>query len=440
MDDSAVSLRLHRWRDPQVVGLALLAMAAGFGQFGVVAALGDVAKAFGHFGSGASIADQAGLSGTELGVGLAVIRLASLGSLPLAGIADRYGRRRMLITCCAIGLVVTVASAASPGYWWFVAIFALGRPMLSATNSLAAVAAAEETSSVERAKAIALIAAGYGIGTGLVAFIHGFAAGLGFRFIVGLSAVPLLLMPLIARHVEEPDRFARQTLSGEHRVPVLSAIGREFRARLLVVSVIAFALSVITGPANSFVFLYAENVVHVSGAVTSAMVAAAGVTGLAGLLLGRYLADHVGRRPTAALAMAGMAGFGVLTYSGQATALVLGYVIGVLAAATIAPAAGAFVNELFPTSVRASVSGWQIVAGVIGASAGLLAFGSIADVGHRFGPAALATFLPALAGAVLLVALPETRNREPEDLWPTPSPASPPAADPVPSPAPQPIE
>jgi MFS family permease len=417
----APTLRLHGWRDPQVVGLALLAMSAGFGQFGVVAALGDVARTFGHLSSGASIADQAGLSGTKLGAGLAVIRLASLGGLPLAGLADRLGRRRTLIASCSLGLAITVASAFSPGYWWFVVIFALGRPMLSATNALAGVSAAEETSTHDRTKAIALIAAGYGIGTGLVAFLHGLVGSqLGFRGLVGLAVVPLVLMPIVARRVEEPDRFARQSVAPEHRLPVLDAVGPQFRKRLVVVSLITFSLSLITGPANSFVYLYAQNVVHVRGVLTSAMVAAAGVTGFCGLLLGRYLADHFGRRPTIALAMVAMAGLGVLTYSGSATAVLLGYVLGVLAGSTIAPAAGAFVNELFPTSIRASVAGWQVAVGVLGASAGLLAFGAIADVGNRFGVAAAATFLPSLAGVFLLLLLPETCDRELEDLWPVP--------------------
>ena len=49
----------------------------------------------------------------------------------------------------------------------------------------------------------------------------------------------------------------------------------------------------------------------------------------------------------------------------------------------IAPCAGAFVNELFPTSVRASVAGWSVAGSVLGAVAGLLAFGAVADVaGH----------------------------------------------------------
>ena len=128
-------MQLLGWLSPGVTSAALLALAAGFGQFGAVAALGDVAKTFGHLTGGASVTEQAGLSGTELGLGLTIIRLASLGALPVAGIADRFGRRPTLLASCAAGLALTVAAAASPGYWWFVAIFALGRPFLSATAS-----------------------------------------------------------------------------------------------------------------------------------------------------------------------------------------------------------------------------------------------------------------------------------------------------------------
>src|SRR5665213_1036972 len=134
-------LRLHGWRDPVVIGVAAAAMASGFGQFGVVAALGDVARTFGQVTHGASLTDQAGLSGTELGIGLAIIRLSSIGALPLTGLADRVGRRRMLLVTVIVGLAVTVIAAASPGYWWFVAVFALGRPFLSATNALSQVVA-----------------------------------------------------------------------------------------------------------------------------------------------------------------------------------------------------------------------------------------------------------------------------------------------------------
>lgn len=412
-------LRLHSWRSKAVVGVVLAAMAAGFGQFGVVAALGDVARAFGRLGPGATLADQAGLSGTVLGAGLGLIRLASLLALPLTGLADRFGRRPLLLVTVTVGLVVTVLSALSPGYWWFVAVFALGRPLLSAANALSQVVAAEQTSSRDRARAVALVTAGYGIGAGLTAIIHSLASStLGFRGTVALAVVPLALVPLIAHWVTEPDRFTVAEAGRDHPTPVLGAVGAPYRRRLVVLVAVAFAVAMMTGPANTFVFLYAQNVRHLSGGITAAMVAAAGVTGLIGLLVGRWLADRVGRRPTGALGTVGIALAATLAYSGGRVALVVGYVLGVLAGSVLAPAVGALVNELFPTGVRASASGWFLVAGVVGAAVGLVAFGAVADAGDRFGLAALVTVLPFGLAAGLFWCVPETRGREPEDLWP----------------------
>jgi MFS family permease len=418
-------LRLRRWSDPAIIGLALMALCSGFGQFGAVAALGDVAKHFGHTTQGGTLVQQAGLSGSELGVGLAVLRLASLGGLPLSGLADRVGRRTMLIVTAAVGLAFTVAAAASPGYWWFVVIFALGRPLLSATNALAQVGAAEETASRDRTKAISLVAAGYGVGAGLTAVIHGLGKNtLGFRGVFVLAVVPLGAIFFIRHWLVEPDRFTVSAAgAGAHPRAVFGAVGPAFRRRLLVVTGLAFAVSVITGPANSFIFDYAQDVLKVSGAATAAMVVVAAPFGLVGLLLGRWLADHIGRRPTGAAAMVAIVLTATLTYSGSRLALFIGYELAVLAASTFAPAAGALANELFPTSVRASVAGWNIAASVLGAVIGLVLFGVFAQVGTRFEAfrASLIIFLPVLAATALFLALPETKGREPEDLWPTPS-------------------
>jgi MFS family permease len=415
----ARGLGLRSWTDPAIVALALMAFASGFGQGVAVAALGDVAKHFGHVAHGATIADQAGLSGTVLGVGLAVLRLASLGALPLAGLADRVGRRPMLLVTCSVGLVFTVLGAASPGYWWFIVIFALGRPLLSTTNAVAQVSAAEETDTKERTRAVALIAAGYGVGTGLTAVIHGLAKStLGFRGLFLLALVPLGAIVFIRRSLVESGRFAVAAAASEHPMPVFGAVGRAYRWRLLTVATIAFAVAVVTGPANSFVIVYAQNVLTMSGDAIAAMVAVASLFGLGGLLLGRVLADRLGRRPTGAIAMAGMALTGAVAYSGSRDALLVGYELGVLCAATLAPAAGALANELFPTSVRASVAGWIVAASVAGATVGLVAFGAIADVGNRFAVGGAVTFLPVILATALFALLPETKGREPEDLWP----------------------
>jgi MFS family permease len=417
----AGALHLRSWLDPAVVTLALFAMASGFGQYGAVSTLGDVAKSFGHFSHGTSISDQAGLSGTVLGAGLAVIRLASMGGLVLSGLADRFGRRRMLVATCAVGLAITVAASASPAYWWFVVIFALGRPALSATNALAQVGAAEETSTANRAKAIGLIAAGYAVGSGITAVLHGLAASaLGFRGIFALAAVPLLMVLLLRNRVVESERFTAMTADSEAKreTPVLGAVARPYRRRLVVVAALAFAVAVVTGPANGFVFLYAQNVLKVSGVGTTAMVVGAGAFGLGGLLVGRWLADRIGRRVTGAVAMGGIAVAALVAYSGPRLALFVGYELAAISGGLFAPAAGALANELFPTSVRASVAGWNVAAAVLGGIVGLLTFGAVADVGNRWAIGGLVTFVPVLLCTGLFALVPETKGRELEDLWP----------------------
>lgn len=414
-------LRLRGWHHPAILSAAALSAAAGFAQFSAVAALGDIARSFGDATGGASLAEQAGLSGTTLGMGLGVIRLASLASLPLAGLADRLGRRRVLLACCGVGLAVTVVSAGSPGFWWFVAGFALARPLLSATNAIAGVVAAEETSSVDRAKAIVLVTAGYGAGSGLTALLRGVLGDiLGFRTLFLLAVVPLALLPVLGRSLEEPERF-RIAPHPTRRLPVLRVFGEGLRARLGVLAGLSFAFTLVTGPQNSYLFLYGENVLGMRSGTVAATVLAAAPLGLLGLVVGRWCADHVGRRLTAATAQIGVAAGMVVTYSGSPRAVVGGYLLTIVAASGYAPSAGALAAELFPTSVRATAAGWLTVSGVAGAVSGLLAFGALADALGSFSPAATALGLPLLLAVALFPLLPETRGLELEESAPEPA-------------------
>lgn len=147
---SGPGLRLHHWLDPPVLGVALVMAAAGFAQFSPAAALADVAEHFGELRDGETLAEQAGLPGTVLGAGLAAIRLSALTALPLAALADRFGRRPTMLTFATVGLGAVVVAAVSPGDWWFVALFALARSLLTATDTIGEVTAAEHTAAADR--------------------------------------------------------------------------------------------------------------------------------------------------------------------------------------------------------------------------------------------------------------------------------------------------
>ena len=390
-----------------IVVVTVISLAAGYGQFGAVAALGDVAKAFGHVVSGSSVVEQAGLSGTVLGIGLAVLRLASLGGLPLAALADRWGRRVTLVTWCVIGLAATMLAAASPSYWWFVLIFALGRPFLSATAALAQVVVAELSKPQGRATALALVTAGYGLGAGINALTHSALRGqVGFRGLFLTTVFPLIAVVLLAKKFPEPTKVD----AIEEGKPRFGSVGPGAITRLVKVMVVVAAASAVSGPAASFVYLYAENVVHLPKGTESLMVTVSALTGLAGLLAGRRVADQVGRRPAIALGIVGVAAASLLVYSGGQPSLVAGFLLGITATGFLAPGGTAFTNELFTTDVRASVAGWGIVASVLGGVIGLVAFGLLADRTGSFELAALVTFAPVIPALFFLTKLPETKG------------------------------
>lgn len=393
---------------PPVTALAVIALCAGYGQFGAVAALGDVAKAFGHVVSSHSVSAQAGLSGAVLGGGLAILRLASLGGVWLAALADRWGRKKTLLLWSVVGLAVTVLAALSPSYWWFVAIFALGRPFLTAAATLTQVAAAETESGAHRAAVMALVGAGYGLGAGINALTHAVLPGAqSFRLLFLTTVVPLLLVLGVSRFVVE-------SITSEELVVIshspFGAIPELERRRFGAVLVLVFLVSWVSAPASSFIYLYVENIRHLSHQMESAMIVCAALTGLVGLLAGRFAADRWGRKPAIVFGIGVIAIMATITYSGSSAAAVVGYLSGVFATGWLAPGGTAFTNELFSTEFRAVAAGWNIAAGVLGGAASLMCFGLIEEFSHRYGYAALATSSLGVIAIVVTLILPETRG------------------------------
>ncbi|HVA52726.1 MAG TPA: MFS transporter [Acidimicrobiales bacterium] len=395
------------------IALFLVAMIAGFAQFGAVASLADVARHFGHHTSSQSLQSVVGLSGSVLGIGLAILRFASLGALPLASLADRWGRTNVLRRALLVGLVVTACASLSPSYWFFVLCFALARPVLSTTSVLVQVITVELSSTKGRIDRLVIISAGAGIGAGLAAVFHGIIRGsASFRWLFALAVVPVFFVRPLLRHIPEPA-FQR----GETAFARLGAVPRGVRARVAIVGVMVFIVGVISGPASGFTFVYGEGVLKISPGVMAMVVTLSAVTGLVGLLLSRYCSRVFGRRWTIAFGTIATALTASLAYGGGKTAFIVGYMSGVAAGGLLAPALVALSTELFSHSFRATAAGWIVVAGVLGAMTGLLVFGLIGDVVHVTGAGsfrlpALFTFVPLLPALFMLTRLPESSGMD----------------------------
>lgn len=395
------------WLRPTILGTAFLAVLSGAAQFGVTAVLGDVAVAFGE-ATDTEVAETVGMSASTLGVGLALIRLAGAGSLWGASLADRVGRRRMLIGSVGIGLVLTLLAAVMPGYWSFVAVIALARPALSTTNALSVVVAAEESRSSGRTWAIAFVGAAYALGSGLISVLRGAIDGLGFRAVLAIAAVPVVLVPWLARSIEEPPAGREATHAVEPRRLRLGGVPRDIAPVVVIIGVLAAAISLITGPAFTYLFVYGENVLGASAGYMAVLVLLAGVVGMIGLLVGRAAADRIGRRATAAFATALVCGSGIVAYSGSLTAFSAGYLMAIASSAAFGPAKGALVNEVVPGRYRGTTNGWAAAAGVVGAVVGLALFGVVSDAVGSFRTAARILWLPVLPVLLLYSKLPET--------------------------------
>ncbi|MGH3733361.1 MAG: MFS transporter [Acidimicrobiales bacterium] len=412
MADTLVAMVRRNWQRV-TISLFLIALVAGFAPFGAVAALDKVANYFGHHSSAKSIQSVVGLSGSQLGIGLAILRFASLGALPLASLADRWGRVSMMRRTLFVGLLITACAALSPSYWFFVACFALARPLLSSTATLVQVVTVELSSTRARIDRLVIVSAGAGIGAGLAAIFAGLLRGPdSFRYLFALALVPVFFLRPLLRSVPEPTfKGAAGPLAR------IGAVPHRLRARVVSVGVIIFVVGVISGPASGFTFVYGEGILKISSPVVSLVVALSALTGLGGLLLSRYFATAIGRRGTIIIGTVATAALACLAYGGGKVAFVIGYMGGVAAGGLLAPALAALSTELFPHSSRATAAGWIVVAGVLGAIVGLIIFGLIGDSVHVTGAGslrlpALLTFVPLLPLLGLLYRLPESSRME----------------------------
>jgi len=397
------------WLTTPVLTVAVLSVASGLAQFSVTTVIGDVAAHFGEPGVGDELTAQLGLPATTVGVALALIRLSSLGSLPAAAMADRLGRRRVLLSMAGFGLSVTALAALAPSFWAYVALVALARPALSTVNALSGVVAAEETTAATRSAGIALITAAYGLGSGIVSVGRGLLPGEpSFRVVTGFVLVPLLLLPLLARRIREP----KITAGHLHPEGVLGTVPRVYRGRVALLAGLTGAIALATGPGFTYLFVYGERVLDATPLLLSLLVIAAGPVGLAGILAGRWGAERYGRRATGAVAMAATGLAVAYGYAGTTRDLAVGYLVTIAASSAFAPPTGALTAELVPTSVRATAAGWMTLAGVVGAVLGLTLFGVLADLTGGFTAAARTLGVLVAVLAVGFVGLPETRGTE----------------------------
>ena len=112
-------------------------------------------------------ADDFGASDTAIGVAGAVVRAGIVLAIPAAVVADRIGRRRVIVAVAWIGPLLSVLGAFAPSFAVLVATQAVARPMGIALAFLVGVVASEEMPRNSRTYAVSILAMAAGLGAGI---------------------------------------------------------------------------------------------------------------------------------------------------------------------------------------------------------------------------------------------------------------------------------
>ena len=112
-------------------------------------------------------ADDFGVGDAGVGYAGAIVRAGIIFALPAAVLADRIGRRRVIVAVAWIAPILSLMGALAPNFPVLVASQTLGRPMGIALSFLIGVIAAEEMPKNTRAFAISVLAMASGFGAGI---------------------------------------------------------------------------------------------------------------------------------------------------------------------------------------------------------------------------------------------------------------------------------
>lgn len=350
-----------------------------------------------------------------VGFGSALTRIGVLVALVAAALADRMGRRRMLLVSTAGVCAASGLSAVAPTFEAFIAFQLLSRGFFNAVFVVSGIVAVEEAPERGRAYAVAMVTLAWGAGEalGVVLLPLGDLGPQTWRLSYAVSALMILALPGFARRLPETTRYrdaaARLVPRGRLRDLTVPA----YRNRFAVIMAAALLLNLLAAPSSQFANRFLGDERGLSGLeITLFLAVVGGLPGLVGLFLGGRLSETLGRRPVAVWGTAvGTVTIMVFYLSSGLALWALGTVNALLVAATV-PAVRALSVELFPTEVRGTAAAASLVTGVAGSVAGLVAVGILSD--HiSLGGAIAWTGVGALAAALLLLPrLPEPAHED----------------------------
>lgn len=336
-------------------------------------------------------------------------------------LADRIGRRPILLVSLVTYATLTGATAATSSVWTFALCQGLAQVAIGTEYALAVLVVAEEAPPAVRGRAIGRLLVASPLGAIFTAALLGAGlahTSLGWRAFYLIGALPALLLAAGRVALHETRAFEAVAAKRAARPRLSECFAAPFGRRLGALGAVNLLVKVpVTAGAGWWVY-YAERVRHLSGGLVAIDLGAAYGLGTLGYYACGRLIDRYGRRPVAIVYVLAGCGLGVALFQvGSEPASFVLLLLAVFFGLGVDPALSALSAESFPTRLRAQAS--AVVGNGFANGGELLGPALVGVLGARGGPigtiGGAASVLMALgvgAAAVLALAVTETRGAD----------------------------
>ena len=340
-----------------------------------------------------SIKTEMALSDTQLGLlsGLAFSIFYSTFGLPLAYIADRFSRKKLIIVSLSLFSAMTYVCGVAQNYWHLL-LARMGVGVGEAGTNPASVAMISDMYPADaRATPMAVFALGANVGIFAAFFFGGWLAQhYGWRATFQIVALPGLMLAILATFtLRDPQRGLSDGKAADPAPPLSTVLKYMLAARAMRHIIIALALVFAVG--NGAIAWVPAYLIRVHEMTTSqigmALALIVGVGGAVATALCGYWADRLGRRDVRwnlwllALIAGGATPFLILAFTANSTNWAIVFLIPSISMSLVylAPAL-AMIHAMVRPEMRAVATALMMfVCNLLGLGMGPLLVGLMSD-------------------------------------------------------------
>jgi len=361
----------------------LLAMAMLFYQ-GYVAAILPIASPW--------VAKSFGLDQSAIAAVFAWLALAYLGALALSRMADKAGRRRVMLWSMTAMPICALGAAQSSHLALFVLFAILLNAFGGAALTSAIVVVAEVLPIARRAQgqsyAGLAVASGSGLCVVIMPILDGYA--ISWRWLLWIAGAFIVIGPVLAFALPESPRWEHAAEAGDTaRARFYDIFVPRYRKRSTALTICTMFATLCSEGTTSWGYFHAVSVVGLSATAASVMMTLGGGLGMIGFPAGAWSAERFGRVPTVVGSGIAVAGGGLLFFWGPPTGfawpafwLCVTYCLLNVVSNAVTVATNASFTELYPTALRGTTMGWFAL---IGAGSSLTAESTISTLAKPMG-------------------------------------------------------